>query len=215
MQSLRVSIKEWTFSGFTFPCLPRSSQGGRSLDPRRPRTRLGGGRRAPPAGAAPAPPASRLTSRRRRGLQPPPASRSGTRLPSSRTALERLLSLPGTPRLPTASRPPHPQAPTPQLRGASGMQLRFSAHSGSSPRTQNSPLAGAPLCLARRRKGNRGGGWRGGAPRPPPASRPPLRPPGKARLPARVGHAVRCRLPSALTFAAEAVAEAAAAMFPC
>lgn len=32
---------------------------------------------------------------------------------------------------------------------------------------------------------------------------------------ARVGHAVRCRLPSALTFAAEAVAEAAAAMFPC
>lgn len=111
MQSLRVSIKEWTFSGFTFPCLPRSSQGGRSLDPRRPRTRLGGGRRAPPAGAAPAPPASRLTSRRRRGLQPPPASRSGTRLPSSRTALERLLSLPGTPRLPTASRPPHPPSP--------------------------------------------------------------------------------------------------------
>ncbi|MXQ91864.1 hypothetical protein E5288_WYG019556 [Bos mutus] len=38
---------------------------------------------------------------------------------------------------------------------------------------------------------------------------------GKERLPARVGHAVRCRLPSALTFAAEAVAEAAAAMFPC
>lgn len=114
--------------------------------------------------------ASVLTSRRRRGLQPPPASRSGTRLQSSRKALERLLSLPGTPRLPAGSRPPHPPRPnSPASRCLRDATPVFRALRQRSPHTKTALSAahgsaglGAGRAVAA-----------GGGDAAPPARRPP------------------------------------------
>ncbi|XP_049488649.1 basic proline-rich protein-like [Panthera uncia] len=179
-----------------------------------------GGRQVPRAGAAPAPPASppRLGSH----LSPAPRAAASARLAlrDSSPELSQSAGAPpfsprdsASPRRFPPSPPPKPQLPS--FAAPPGCNSRFPHTPAAVPAHKNSPFRGARFCRARRRKGSRSRGWGRGAPRPPPASRPPSRPPGKARLPARVGHAVRCRLPSALTFAAEAVAEAAAAMFPC
>lgn len=101
---------------------------------------------------------------------------------------------------------PTPQAPTPQLRGASGMQLPSSANQGSGPRTQNSPLGSARLRTAQPGSAQEGQSQPGvGTRRPPPAARlpPALAAPregavtgsGRSRrqVPAAVGADLRCR----------------------
>lgn len=190
---------------------PRFAPTPQPAGPRAPRCPGGGRTRAPGLPAAPrrSPPAGAAGCSLRPPRAPGLASRALAKRWSASFLSRGLRVSPPLPALPT------PRAPTPQLRGVSGMQLPFSARSGGAPRTQKqpSPWCTAPPGSAQEGQSRPGVGTR--APRPPRASRPPSRPPGKARLPARVGHAVRCRLPSALTFAAEAVAEAAAAMFPC
>lgn len=200
LQPLRGSTKECTFLA-----PPRCPSGaGVSV-----LAGLLGGRSLLGAGAAPR--RSPLARAADCSLRPPLAPGLGSRA-RTRQALERLLSLPGTPRLPAASRPPHPPSPnSPVSRRLQDATPGLSTLRAAVPHTKTA-LSAAP------------GSAQEGQPRPGVGTRrPPLaaplppapRPPGKARLPARVGHAVRCRLPSALTFAAEAVAEAAAAMFPC
>lgn len=193
----------------------------RGQEPRssRPRTRLGGGRPAPPAGAAPAPPASPL--RLGAHLSPAPRAAASARLALRDSTPELSHSAGAPPFSPRDSASPRrfPPSPPPSPNSPASRRLRdatpvLRALGQRSPRTQQ-PAPGRTALPGSAQEGQSRPG--AGRRRPPPAapSRPPSRPPGKARLPAPVGHAVRCRLPSALTFAAEAVAEAAAAMFPC
>lgn len=216
-------MKECTFSGFTFPSLSGIPRGRRSRGPRRPRTGQGGGRLAPLEGAAPAHPASPLCLGSHLSPAPPAAASARLALRDSSPKLSQSAGAPpfsprdsASPRRFPPSPPPKPQLPSFAVPpGCNSRRPRTKAAVPAHKTALSAAHGSARLSPAPRRKGSRSRGWGRGAPRPPPASLPPSRPPGKARLPARVGHAVRCRLPSALTFAAEAVAEAAAAMFPC
>ena len=173
-------MEECTFSGFTFPSLPRVPRGRRRRAPRRPAPGRAAGAsllgRVPRPRPRPPRRASALTSRRRRGLQPPPASRSGTRLPSSGKALERLLSLPGTPRLPAASRPPHPPSPnSPASRRLRDATRVFRAPGQRSPHTKQPSRRRAALPGFGAGRADAAGG---GDAAPPARRPPPARPRG-------------------------------------
>lgn len=184
--------------------------------PRRPGSRLPGLRRATPRGPEPGPATNRCFPAwcsplgRRRGLQPPPASRSGARLPSSLARRPSASFLSRGLRVFPPSPPPHPppKSRVPGSAAPRGCASRAPHARAAVPAHNNSPpgrRAAPPSCA---HQGQRPG-WGRSTPRPPPAG------PQGRRSYQWGRHAVRCRLPSALTFAAAAGAQAAAAMFPC
>lgn len=145
---------------------------------------------------------------RRRGLQPPPASRSRARLPSSlaRRPSASFLSR-GLGVFPPSPLPPGAESPArPRLEdGRRGLRTPGQRCPHTTTACPAGRRAAPPGCA---HQGQRPG-WECGAPRPPPVS-----PQGRRAY--QCGrHAVRCGLPSALTSAAAAGAQAAAAMFPC
>ncbi|XP_071463396.1 uncharacterized protein [Marmota flaviventris] len=158
-------------------CLPWLPWG--ELEPRLSPTPHQSGRQAlaSPVVSAPAPPPHALTSGLHRGLQPPPASRSGTPLPSSPKEQERLLSLPGLRFSPAASRPPHPKPQLPSSTAPPGCNSPFPAHWSSGARTQKQPSWGRSTPRGSARALTAGGG----DPEPLPTSHPPSQPLGKAR----------------------------------
>lgn len=146
---------------------PRSSPTPHRAGWRAPGSSGGGRARAPGLPAAPR--LSPLAGAAGCSLRPPRApglvSRALAKRWSASFLSQGLRVSPPLPALPT------PQAPTPQLRGASGMQLPFSAHSGSGPRTQKQPSPRLTALPGSAQEGQSRPGV--GTRRPPPAARLP------------------------------------------
>lgn len=175
-------MKECTFSGFTFPSLPRAPRGRRRRAPRRPAPGRGGGRRSSSGGgrtrapglrrasALTSWPAPRAAASARLALRDssPELSQSAGAPPFSPRDSASPRRFPPSPPLPT---PPPPSPNSPASRRLSGVATpvfrapgqRFSAHKTAA---RGSARLGAGRTIA-------AGGWGRGAPRPSAARRPP------------------------------------------
>ncbi|XP_028389847.1 basic proline-rich protein-like [Phyllostomus discolor] len=209
-----------TFSEFTFPlCLGPPERAGASIlatphSAGRLAPSSSGGGRARAPGLPAAPRRSPLAGASGCSLRPPRApglvSRALAQRWSASFLSQGLRVSPPLPALPTP--PSSPNSPASRrLRDATPVPRALRQQS---PHTQQPSRRRTALP-----RSAQGGQSRPGVERqrPPPAARlaPALAAPREGAVTRSVGHAVRCRQPSALTFAAKAVAEAAAAMFPC